>query len=223
MIFQFHVTSAEANAFVFLCQFMTCASRLANRYIYSTIKLNSNSLLWNSSNKLLMGSEFFWYFIPSFCISSDLTTLHTLSTGVSCHLLSTFFDSNGIFCVEMYDIGVRLVVCVWRPFHVCFACTSEGGGIPIKGICDQWLCYIRAAVILKAADSILQFSTLYSKRGERIGSVTLYYDASIECFSRQYLPFVVLEIIVSCWCFCFHCFSCTPCNHSRDVLVTVIE
>ena len=222
MIFQFHVTSAEANAFVFLCQFMTCASRLANRYIYSTIKLNINSLLWNSSNKLLMESEFFWYFIPSFCISSDLTTSHTKHWNILSSFVIHFFDSNGIFCVEMYDIGVRLVVCVWRPFHARVLCSFQKE-VGSQGICDQWLCYIRATVILKAADRILQFSTLYNKRGERIGSVALYYDASIECFSRQYLPFVVLEIIVSCWCFCFHCFSCTPCNHSRDVLVTVIE
>ena len=23
-------------------------------------------------------------------------------------------------CVEMHDSGVRVVVCVWRPFHMCF-------------------------------------------------------------------------------------------------------
>ena len=34
IIFQFHVTSAEMNAFVFFCQFMTCVSTLANPYIY---------------------------------------------------------------------------------------------------------------------------------------------------------------------------------------------
>ena len=33
MVFQFHVTSAEMNAFVFLGQFMTCISTLASTYI----------------------------------------------------------------------------------------------------------------------------------------------------------------------------------------------
>ena len=36
MIFQFHVTSDEMNVFVFFCQFIICASTLANPYIYNT-------------------------------------------------------------------------------------------------------------------------------------------------------------------------------------------
>ena len=34
MIFQFHVTSAEMNVFVFFCQFITCASTVADPYMY---------------------------------------------------------------------------------------------------------------------------------------------------------------------------------------------
>ena len=70
IVFQFHVTSAEMNAFVFLCQFITCASTLANSYIYVhyTTNFNSKSLfelaiitfygIWNL--------DFFRYFILHF-------------------------------------------------------------------------------------------------------------------------------------------------------------
>ena len=50
--------------------------------------------------------------------------------------------------------------------------------------------------LLTVSYSLLDASTLYNNRGERIGPVALYYDASIEYFSRQHLPFVLLAICV---------------------------
>ena len=37
MVLQFHVTSAEINAFVFLCQFITCATTLLSPYTYTYV------------------------------------------------------------------------------------------------------------------------------------------------------------------------------------------
>ena len=81
IIFQFHVTSPEMNAFVFLCQFIKCASTIANPYMYVhytadliairffELALATFCGIWNL--------DFFRYFIPPVCISSDLTTLVT--------------------------------------------------------------------------------------------------------------------------------------------------
>ena len=75
MVFQLHVTSAEMNVFVFLCQFITCVSILANPYVYAYYSTNLTTIhffelavttfygMWNL--------DFFRYFLPSFCISSE--------------------------------------------------------------------------------------------------------------------------------------------------------
>ena len=64
--------------------------------------------------------DFFQYFIPSFCISSDMSTLHTLVLEYIVAVYPLLLTLVIYVCVEMYDSRVRVVVCVWRPFHVCF-------------------------------------------------------------------------------------------------------
>ena len=50
--------------------------------------------------------------------------------------------------------------------------------------------------LLTVSYSILDSTELYNNRGERVGPVALYFDASIEYFSRQHLPFAVLAICI---------------------------
>ena len=125
MIFQFHVTSAEMNAFVIFSQFITCVSTLLNTYTYFQSITNLTLLhafelaiiifygLWNL--------DFFRYFIPPFCISSNISTLHTLALDYVVAIYPLVLTVVIYFCIEMYDRGVKVVVCVWRQFHVCFA------------------------------------------------------------------------------------------------------
>ena len=50
--------------------------------------------------------------------------------------------------------------------------------------------------LLTVSYSILDNTELFNNRGERVGPVALFFDASIEYFSRQHLPFAVLAICV---------------------------
>ena len=48
--------------------------------------------------------------------------------------------------------------------------------------------------LLTVSYSLLNASTLHNNRGEGVGPAVLFFDASIESFSRQHLPFAVLAI-----------------------------
>ena len=50
--------------------------------------------------------------------------------------------------------------------------------------------------MLTVSYSLLAPTELYNNRGKRVGAVVLYFDASIEYFSRKHLPFAVLAICV---------------------------
>ena len=50
--------------------------------------------------------------------------------------------------------------------------------------------------LLTVSYSLLGGTELYSNKGKRVDPVVLYYNASIEYFSRQHLPFAVLAICV---------------------------
>ena len=200
MVFPFHVTSAEMNAFVLLCQLGTSVSTLGNSYMYVDynnltviqffeLALTTFYAIWNL--------DFFQFFIPSFCISSDLTTLHTLALEYVVAIYPLVLTVVIYFCIEMYDRGVRVVVCVWRPFHVCFARFRRRWD-PKGSVINAFATFLLLSYskLLVVSYSLLAVSVQYNNRGERVGPVVVYFDASIEYFSRQHLPFGVLAICV---------------------------
>ena len=201
IIFQFNLTSAETNAFVFLCQLMTCALTLANPYIYVhfTSDLTATHFLviavvtfvgiWNL--------DFFQYYIPPFCISSDMTTLHTLALEYVVAIYPLVLTVIIYLCIEMYDRGVRMVVCVWKPFNVCFVRFRRRWD-PKGSVINAFATFLLLSYskMLTVSYSLLAPTELYNNRGERVGPAMLYFDASIEYFSRKHLLFAVLAICV---------------------------
>ena len=97
----------------------------------------------------------------------------------------------------MYDRGVRVVVCVWRPFHVCFAHFRRRWN-PKGSVINTFATFLLLSYskLLTVSYSLLAATELYNDKGERVGPVALYFDASIEYFSRQHLPFAVLAICI---------------------------
>ena len=201
MMFQFHVTAAEMNAFVYLCQMITCASTLANSYIYVHYTADSTAGhflvvavvtffgIWNL--------DFFRYFIPSFCISSDTSTLYTVALEYVVAIYPLVLTVVIYLCIEMHDRGVKIVVCVWRPFHVCFTRFRRRWD-PKGSVINAFATFLLLSYskLLTVSYSSLAVTELYNNRGERVGPAVVYYDASIESFSRQHLPFAVLAISV---------------------------
>ena len=141
--------------------------------------------------------DFFRFFIPPFCISSDMNTLHTLALEYVVAIYPLLLTVVIYFCIEMYDNGVRVVVCVWRPFHVCFARFRRKWD-PKGSVINTFATFLLLSYskLLTVSYTLLGVNKLYSNRGERVGPVVLYLDASIEYFSRQHLPIAVLAICV---------------------------
>ena len=98
IIFQFHVTTPKMNAFVFLCQFITCASTVSNPFVYVHYTTNLTAIQFSALSLItfygIWNLDFFRYFIPPTCISRDLYYASHNSTGIYCCHLSTFVDNS---------------------------------------------------------------------------------------------------------------------------------
>ena len=200
MICGFHVISAEMNAFVYFCQMITCASTLSNSYIYVHYAANSAIHYFVLALVTFFGIwnlDFFRYFIPSFCISSDMNMLHLLSLEYVVAIYPLVLTVIIYFCIEMHDRGVRVIVFLWRPLYLCFARFRRRWD-PKGSVINTFATFLLLSYskILTVSYSLLAVSDLYNNRGERVGPVLFFYDASIEYFSRQHLPFGVLAICV---------------------------
>ena len=204
VVFQLHVTSAEMNFFVFLCQYITCVTTLLSPYTYTYYVYSDSRLttilfflfallsfygIWNL--------DFFQYFIPVFCISSDMSTLHTLALEYVVAVYPLLLTLVIYVCVEMYDRGVRVVVCVWRPFRVCFTRFRRRWN-PKGSVINTFATFLLLSYskLLTVSYQLLDASTLYNITGKTVGPAVLYYNASIEYFSKEHLPFAVPALCV---------------------------
>ena len=203
MVFQLHVTSAEMNAFVFLCQYITCASTLLSPYTYTYVYSSSRLTAIQFFEFALLtfygfwNLDFFQYFIPLFCISSDMITLYMLALEYIVAVYPLLLTLVVYVCIEMYDSGVRVVVCVWRPFHVCFARFRRRWN-PKGSVINTFATFLLLSYskLLTVSYKLLDASTLYNNTGKTFGPAVLYYDASIEYFSREHLPFALPALCV---------------------------
>ena len=201
IIFQFHITSPKMNAFVFLCQFITCTNTITSPYMYVHYTSNVTAIYFFELAVIafygIWNLDFFRYFIPSFCISNYMSTLHILSLEYVVAIYPLVLTVVIYFCIEMYDSGVRVVVCVWRPFHVCFARFRRKWNLKGSVIhAFATFLFLSYSKMLTVSYCLLGATELYNNRGERVGPVVLYFDASIEYFSRQHFPFALLAMCV---------------------------
>ena len=122
-----------------------------------------------------------------------MSTLHTLALDYVVAIYPLLLTVVIYFCIEIYDRGVRMVVCVWRPFHVCFARFRRRWD-PKGSVINAFATFLLLSYskLLTVSYSSLAPTELYNDRGERI---LLYFDPSTEYFSRH-LPFAVLAICV---------------------------
>ena len=102
-----------------------------------------------------------------------------------------------MFVLRWYDSGVRVVVCVWRPFHVCFARFRRRWN-PKGSVINTFATFLLLSYskLLTVSYKLLDASTLYNNAGKTVGPAVLYYNASIEYFSREHLPFALPALCV---------------------------
>ena len=125
-----------------------------------------------------------------------MNTLNTLALEYVIAIYPLFLMVVIYFSVEMYDRGVTVVVCVWRPFHRCFGC-FKGRWNPRGSVIGGFATFLLLSYskLLTVSYSLLDFTQLSNAKGENVGTV-LVYDASMKNFSKQHLPYAVLAISV---------------------------
>ena len=115
--FQVHATSAPMNFVVFLCQYLSVNINRITPFQIDDSKLfgflTTSYGVWNL--------EFFRYFIPPFCVSNNLTTVHVLALEYVVALFPLLLIVLTYICIELHAKDSKLIVCMWRLFNVCFA------------------------------------------------------------------------------------------------------
>lgn len=200
VFFNVSATSGPANAFVFFAQIITTAFSLTGD---GTIQIKEISKVTARDLKDLYtilyeiwNLNFFHPFLPSFCLSSKISTLQLQSTGYITALFPLLLVVIFYIFVWLYSRGVAPIVCLCRPIHHCFA--------RFRGIwnLERSVLHALATFLLLSYTkfSLVSFilltpTPLLKSDGSRDRFV-LTFDGTIDFFSREHVPYIVVSFIV---------------------------
>ena len=137
--------------------------------------------------------------VEPFCISPNMKNLHAFAL----EYFEAFYPLTLIvisyICVKLHDHNFRPIVLLWKPFHRCFVHFKRHNS---KGSIINAF----ATFLLLSFTKILfvSFNLLYAIRpqlanrnGTQLNSsLVMYYDSTMEFFSKDHLPYAALNICV---------------------------
>ncbi len=194
---QIRITAAPLNAFVFVTQTLITS---VNTDPYSFMQ--ASKPVHNLTVVLLTlfgvtNLDFFTYLIPPFCISTQLTTLQSLSLKY----IEAFYPMVLILvlyaCIQLHARGCGILIWLWRPFHKCCAgrISSWNPTASLVHIFASFLLLSYSKIVFVSSIS-LRACSLYAIPSQR-SNVSVFYNASIPNFSAEHLPFAVSAIAMA--------------------------
>ena len=194
MAFRISVTAPHLNATVVVCQLLVLPANL--RYI-TQITRNSKGMIFVNFTATVYGIwnlDFFRTIIPPICLPLNTMQLIALDYLVAVYpllLLACFY-----ILLTAHDRGCRLVVRLWKPFLWCTARLRQQWNVRYS-IIDAFATFLLLSQIkfLNTSTDLLLPTEIFNVRGAWVGYF-LYYDATVELFGHQHLPYAIIAIAV---------------------------
>ena len=131
--------------------------------------------------------------LPPVCF--DIIPLHTLALDYLVALYPMLLMGVAYIIVEVYSLGYRPLLYLWRPFHRFFARFRRTWGIQTS-IMDAFVTFfvLSSTKLFTVSFAFLIGTRLFTSYGQY--SWYLYYDPSIKYFSTAHLPYVIIALSV---------------------------
>ena len=141
--------------------------------------------------------DFFRIIYPPFCLHPSISTLQVLALDYIIAAYPLFLIVVTYVVVELHDRNFKLVVWLWKPVRRCFIYFRRHWNVKTSLI-DAFGTFLLLSYVkfLSTSFDLLIPISLYNMHGDTINETYLYYDATIEYFSKQHLPYAILAITV---------------------------
>lgn len=216
IIFRINVLCPKIFVFVYAAQII--ASPLFVKLVLHYLQQQHNHPLVKIPAKLLLSLYGVWNLdfmrnnvLPDVCINA--TPIQILVLDYLVAIYPMIMMAFAYIIVEIHGFGFKPIVYLWQPFHRLFARFRRQWGIKTT-IMDAFVTFyfLSTTKLFSVSFSLLTVVALY-RSDETMDSLRLFYDPSIEFFSREHLPYAVMAIIIlmvfvffpMCLLFCYQC------------------
>ena len=194
-------TSPSISTFILISQLIT-APIILRTYIHKLVYNNkytaaNNIAFFTISLYGFWNLDFFRSLYLPFCLHPSINTLQLLALEYTIAAYPLFLIMITYALVEMHDRSFNFVIWLWKPFRRCFIRFRRHWDVKTYLI-DAFGTFLLLSYVkfLSASFDLLTPVHLYNAHGETTNETYLYYDATIQYFSRQHLPYAILAIMV---------------------------
>ena len=204
VILRVSVASSNLNGIVFALQCLS--SPLMQRIFDGLFNARSGSdfsCAYNILSKIVIpiigvvNLDFFRGVYPSFCLHPQLNIIHILFLDYIVALYPFILIFITYVLLTMYDRNYYFIKLAWKPFKYLLACYQRQWNIRTSLI-ETFATFIllSSTKILSVSFDLLAFTIAYDEMGTEIKKKFLIYDANIEYFGYDHLPFAVLALLI---------------------------
>ena len=189
-------TSPSMNAFLLACQVLTSPMQ-------ARIALSVTNKPGNRWPVRIIGSlygfwnlDFFRTLYPQFCLHPNMSTLQVLALDYIIAAYPLLLTVITYSLVELHNRNCKLVVCLWKPFRICFARFQRQWNIQTSLI-QAFASFLLLSYVkfLSVSFDFLVPVHIYNVQGKSLEPY-LYIDGTVEYFGKQHLPYAILAIVV---------------------------
>ena len=212
LIFQVNITSAPMTCFIMYSQVVLSIFSIkvenssVKKLLYTELHYPSEFMKIFFTSYGIWNLDFFQYIIPPFCVSSRLQSIHIAFLGY----VSAFYPLCLIIftwiCIELHDRNFRLLVVMWKPFHLCLVPLRRA--LNIKGdIISVFASFflltysklLYQLIVLTMCKYLMR--TKYHSRAptyDRVKSIFVSMaDPRVLCASAEYWTFAIPAVAIS--------------------------
>ena len=144
----------------------------------------------------LWNLDFFRTIIPPICL--NITPLQALLLDYGIAFYPILLVIVSYILIRLYCHNTRLAIWIWKLFKRCS--NTSGTKWEIQGsIVNAFATFLLLSYmkVLVVSFDLLIYTEIYNQNGsDYMITSALYYDASVEMFSKEHLPYAITAIIV---------------------------
>lgn len=138
--------------------------------------------------------DFFRTSFPGICLDLSFLQAMVLEYGIAFYPLLLMIILYVL--IELHDSNCRPIVYMWKPFNTCLSRFRRQWNTRASTI-DAFATFVMLSnvKILSVSIDILCPTRVYDIQGKVVG-LYLYYDATVEFFGREHLPYALIALAV---------------------------
>lgn len=203
VLLRINVTSSHLNGLVFIaqCILSPLQQRIFDSWTFAENGGTSHGLLVIirilTSTLGILNLDFMRTVYPHFCLHPNLNFIHITSLDYIIALYPFCLILLTYLLISLYDKQYRLIVLAWKPFKLILGCYQRRFSTqtsPVEIFASFIL--LSSVKILGVCFDLLAPTSMFDATGAKMKARAYYYDANIEYFGTEHLPFAVLALVM---------------------------